>query len=472
MQVQRAVIAAIEFQPGVPLVQQIVDQLSVAINQGGLPHGSRLPPIRELSDLMNVGKSTVVDALDRLRAKGLVVSRQGSGHFVHRSSAMPKLDAGPDLLPQDTLSVVRRAVLQDNGALRPGAGFLPSSWLPADELLKAVRGTLRDASLRMGEYGVAAGYPPLREALRVKLTAIGIEVPVEQIVTTANTVQAIDMLMRLLIKPGDTVLLDDPCYFTMHTNLALHGAKVVTVHRGVEGMDLEAFERTVIAHRPVLYMTNNSLHNPTGHSFSPAQVYRLLELSHRYGFHIVEDDLYCDLQQRSTPRLAAGGLDNVSYVSGFSKTLTANSRVSYAVLAPPLAARMIGLKMAAGGMTSELAEQIVCNMLSDGSYAKHTRRTVDRLYDSSNRVTRWLEEAGCSVSSLPHEGLFIWTRLPDGYHAETLARKGLEIDLVLAPGTLLSKAPDAGQHLRFNVAHSDSSQVRERFFRLLDKPQK
>ncbi|KJH73796.1 MULTISPECIES: PLP-dependent aminotransferase family protein [unclassified Pseudomonas] len=472
MQVQRAVIAAIEFQPGVPLVQQIVDQLSVAINQGGLPHGSRLPPIRELSDLMNVGKSTVVDALDRLRAKGLVVSRQGSGHFVHRSSAMPKLDAGPDLLPQDTLSVVRRAVLQDNGALRPGAGFLPSSWLPADELLKAVRGTLRDASLRMGEYGVAAGYPPLREALRVKLTAIGIEVPVEQIVTTANTVQAIDMLMRLLIKPGDTVLLDDPCYFTMHTNLALHGAKVVTVHRGVEGMDLEAFERTVIAHRPVLYMTNNSLHNPTGHSFSPAQVYRLLELSHRYGFHIVEDDLYCDLQQRSTPRLAAGGLDNVSYVSGFSKTLTANSRVSYAVLAPPLAARMIGLKMAAGGMTSELAEQIICNMLSDGSYAKHTRRTVDRLYDSSNRVTRWLEEAGCSVSSLPHEGLFIWTRLPDGFHAETLARKGLEIDLVLAPGTLLSKAPDACQHLRFNVAHSDSSQVRERFFRLLDTPQK
>lgn len=472
MQVQRAVIAAIEFQPGVPLVQQIVDQLSVAINQGGLPHGSRLPPIRELSDLMNVGKSTVVDALDRLRAKGLVVSRQGSGHFVHRSSAMPKLDAGPDLLPQDTLSVVRRAVLQDNGALRPGAGFLPSSWLPADELLKAVRGTLRDASLRMGEYGVAAGYQPLREALRVKLTAIGIEVPVEQIVTTANTVQAIDMLMRLLIKPGDTVLLDDPCYFTMHTNLALHGAKVVTVHRGVEGMDLEAFERTVIAHRPVLYMTNNSLHNPTGHSFSPAQVYRLLEMSHRYGFHIVEDDLYCDLQQRSTPRLAAGGLDNVSYVSGFSKTLTANSRVSYAVLSPPLAARMIGLKMAGGGMTSELAEQIVCNMLSDGSYAKHTRRTVDRLYDSSNRVTRWLEEAGCSVSSLPHEGLFIWTRLPDGFHAETLARKGLEIDLVLAPGTLLSKAPDACQHLRFNVAHSDSSQVRERFFRLLDTPQK
>jgi DNA-binding transcriptional MocR family regulator len=468
MQVQRAVVKAIEFQPGVPLVQQIVDQLSVAISQGGLPHGSRLPPIRELSELMNVGKSTVVDALDRLRAKGLVVSRQGSGHYVHRSSITLKTDAGPDLQPQDTLSVVRRAVLQDTGALRPGAGFLPSSWLPAEELLKAVRSTLRATSLQMGEYGVAAGYLPLREALRVKLAALGIEVPVEQIVTTANTVQAIDMLMRLLVKPGDTVLLDDPCYITMHTNLALHGAKVITIHRGFDGMDMEAFEQLVIAHRPVLYMTNNTLHNPTGHSFSQAQVYRLLEMSHRYGFHIVEDDLYGDLQQRQTPRLAAGGLDNVSYISGFSKTLTANSRVSFAVLSPALAARMVTLKMACGGMTSELAEQIICAMLSDGSYAKHTRRTVDRLYESSSRVSNWLVEAGCSVSSLPHEGLFIWTQLPEGFHAETLARKGLEIDLVLAPGTLLSKAPNASQFLRFNVGHSDNTLVRERFLRLLD----
>jgi len=471
MQVQRAVIAAVVFQPGVPLVQQIVDQLSVAISQGGLPHGAKLPPIRELSDLMNVGKSTVVDALDRLRAKGLVVSRQGSGHYVHRTSTTLNTDTGPDLQPQDTLSVVRRALLLDNGALRPGCGFLPTSWLPADELLKAVRGTLRATSLRMGEYGVAGGYLPLRQALRVKLSTFGIEVPVDQIITTANTMQAIDLLMRLLIKPGDTVLLDDPCYFNMHANLALHGAKVITIARDCDGMDLEAFEQLLIAHKPVLYMTNSTLHNPTGHSFSPAQVYRLLELSHRYGFHILEDDLYCDIQQRRTPRLAASGLDNVTYISGFSKTLTANSRVSYAVLSPQLAARLVALKMACGGVTSELAEHITCTLLSDGSYTKHTRRTVDRLYESNSRVTSWLAEAGCSLSSLPGEGLFIWTRLPDGLHAETLARKGLENNLVLAPGTLLSKGSEASHYMRFNVAHSDHTQVRERFFRLLDTPQ-
>ena len=72
-------------------------------------------------------------------------------------------------------------------------------------------------------------------------------------------------------------------------------------------------------------------------------------------------------------------------------------------------------------------------MLSNGSYAKHIRRTVDRLYESSSRVARWLVEAGCSVSSLPGEGLFIWTRLPNGLQAENLANKGLKNDLVLTP---------------------------------------
>ncbi|NVZ60860.1 PLP-dependent aminotransferase family protein [Pseudomonas gingeri] len=469
MQAQRAVIAAIEFEPGAPLVQQIVERFTAAISQGGLQHGAKLPPIRELSELMGVGKSTVVEALDRLRAKGLVASRQGSGHYVTRLSAAAHAGVGRDLLPQDTLSVVRRALLLDNGALRPGCGFLPSSWLPGEELLKAARGTLRSTTLRMGEAGVPAGYLPLRQALRVKLATFGIEVPVEQIVTTANTVQAIDMLMRLLIKPGDTVLLDDPCYFNLRSNLLLHGAKVISIARDCDGVDFTRLEQLLESHRPVLYLTNTTLHNPTGHSFSPAQVYRLLELSHRYGFHIVEDDLYCDIQQKRTPRLAAaGGLENISYVSGFTKTLSANSRVSYAVLTPELAARMIALKMMSGGVTSELAEQMTYRMLSDGSYTKHARRLVDRLYESNDRVAQWLAEAGCALSSCPGEGLFLWTRLPAGMNAETLARKGLENDIVLAPGTLLSTADDAVSFLRFNVAHSDDMRVRERFMRLLD----
>src|ERR1700743_1822998 len=100
MQAQRAVIAAIEFEPGAPLVQQIVERFTAAISQGGLQHGAKLPPIRELSELMGGGQSTVVEALDRVRPRGLVASRQGSGHYVPRLSAAAHAGVGRDLLPQ------------------------------------------------------------------------------------------------------------------------------------------------------------------------------------------------------------------------------------------------------------------------------------------------------------------------------------------------------------------------------------
>ena len=110
MQRQRAVIAAIKFQPGQPLVQQITDNFTEAIGLGSLAPGTRLPPIRELTELLGVGKSTVVEALDRLRAAGLVASRQGAGHYVTRDALATKATVVRDLLPQDTLSVLRHAL--------------------------------------------------------------------------------------------------------------------------------------------------------------------------------------------------------------------------------------------------------------------------------------------------------------------------------------------------------------------------
>ena len=138
MQAQRAVIAAIEFQPGVALVQQIVDQLSVAISQGGLPHGAKLPPIRELSELMNVGKSTVVDALDRCAPRGWWFHARARGTTSNGPSTSHQGCRQARTCNPRTYSVeVRRAILLNNGALRPGCGFLPGSWLPAEELLKS-----------------------------------------------------------------------------------------------------------------------------------------------------------------------------------------------------------------------------------------------------------------------------------------------------------------------------------------------
>ncbi|AUG07515.1 PLP-dependent aminotransferase family protein [Pseudomonas sp. S09G 359] len=461
-------VSAIAFAPGTPKVQQIVDAFSQAIENGEWAPGSKLPSVRELTAVLGVSKFTLNEALDRLRGRNLLTSSQGRGYFVAMHSVRPASSAWVELLPQDLLSVLRRPLATVYGDLRPGGGHLPEQWLDTDAIRQAMRSVVRASALRIAGLGTPAGLLPLRQALQQKLHADGLSVPVEQIITTPNTVQGLDMLMRLLVRPGDSVLLDTPCYFNFHANLALHGVKVVTLERRPDGFDFTALEQLLSEHRPSLYLTTSVLQNPTGHSFSPSQAFRLLQLTRQYHCHIVEDDLYGDLHPNPPPRLAAlAGLEQVTYLSGFSKILSANARVSYVVAAPQLAANLTNMKLMSGGVTSELFEQIVYRMLSEGSYARHRKRMVQRLLEAGARVEQWLKRCGCELPMGYEGGMFIWARLPPAVNGEQLAQAALTQGMVLAPGTLFGYDPAHRDWMRFNVAHSDEPQVQRVFEGLL-----
>ncbi|WP_104910567.1 PLP-dependent aminotransferase family protein [Pseudomonas sp. LG1D9] len=453
-------IPQIHFDDHTPKVQQIVEAFARAIEQGQLAAGSKLPSVRELGAQLGVGKFTVNEALDRLRGQHLLTSRQGRGHFVAQRQTQPSSSNWVDLLPQDLLSVLRRPMLTGQGELRPGGGHLPEDWLDSEALRQAMRSVVRAPSLRVAGMGTPAGFLPLRQALQQKLQGDGLVVSVEQIITTPSTLQGLDMLMRLLARPGDTVLLDAPCYFNFHANLALHGVRVLTLPRGPDGLDFAALERLLAEERPSLYVTTSILHNPTGHSFSAAQAFGLLQLMRQYHCHIIEDDLYGDLHPNPAPRLAAlAGLEQVTYLSGFSKTLSANTRVSYVVAAPQLAANLTNMKLMSGGVTSELFEQLVYRLLSEGSYARHRKRMVQRLLEAGARVEQWLHRCGCELPMGYEAGMFIWARLPAGVNGEQLAEAGLKRGMVLAPGALFGYEPGMGEFMRFNVAHCDDPRV-------------
>jgi len=463
-------VSAIAFVEGSPKVQQIVEAFSQAIENGEWATGSKLPSVRELTETLGVSKFTLNEALDRLRGRNLLTSSQGRGYFVAMETVRPPAANWADLLPQDLLSVLRRPLAAANGDLRPGGGHLPETWLDSEALRQTLRSVVRAPSLRIASLGTPAGLLPLRQALQQKLHGEGLSVSVEQIITTPNTVQGLDMLMRLLARPGDTVLLDAPCYFNFHANLALHGVKVVTIPRRPDGFDFTALEHLLAEHRPRLYLTTSVLHNPTGHSFSPGQAFRLLQLTQQYHCHIVEDDLYGDLHPNPPPRLAAlAGLDQVTYLSGFSKILSANARVSFVVAAPQLAANLTNMKLMSGGVTSELFEQVVYRMLSEGSYAKHRKRMVQRLMEAGGRVEQWLKRCGCELPMGYEGGMFIWARLPPGVNGELLAQAALKPGMVLAPGALFGYDPAQRDSMRFNVAHSDEAKVQRLFETLLGK---
>ena len=453
-------LPTVVFQPGLSKVQQIVNALSQAIDQGQLGPGSKLPSAREMTAHWGVSKFTLIEALDRLRGQDRITSSQGLGYFVATTTPPARRVIGLDLLPQDLNSVLRRSLTGASGALRPGSGHLPENWLQDSALRTNLRQLSRSPALRLTGYGDPAGYLPLRQALQQKLLGQGLDVGVEQIITTANTVLALDMLLRLHLRPGDTVLLDTPCYFNFHANLALHGVNVVTLARTAQGLDLHNLEALLIQHRPALYLTTGLLHNPTGHSFTPGQAYGLLELAKRYGCSIIEDDLYGDLHPEPPPRLVAlAGVEQVTYLSGFSKTLSANLRVSFVVAPPQRAAELTQMKLICGGITSEMLEQVVGSMLTDGTYHKHRKRVVQGLQASGARVSSWLQGLGFTLDVPYTGGMFIWATLPAGLDAETLAQQGLARGLVLAPGILFGLDPRLRNCMRFNVAHTDTPAV-------------
>jgi DNA-binding transcriptional MocR family regulator len=146
----------------------------------------------------------------------------------------------------------------------------------------------------------------------------GIEASPDQIVLTESGTQAIDLLCRFLIEPGDTVLIDDPCYFNFHALLRAHRARMVGVPYTASGPDVALFARALEEHRPRLYITNSAIHNPTGATLSPVVAHRLLKLADAHALTIIEDDIFADFEYVPAPRLAAfDGLDRVIHIGSF-----------------------------------------------------------------------------------------------------------------------------------------------------------
>lgn len=453
-----------------PLVEQIVEQITRNIDQKTWHAGMRLPSIRQLAQSLTVSKFTVVEAYDRLVARGYLDSRRGAGFFVaHRSKPVQQPETeSPVERAVDTVWLMRQMLLSDNDMLKAGCGWLPTDWLMTEDIRRALRTLSRTPMLRPTCYGLPAGYLPLRQQLQQKLADINIDARPSQILLTAGAMPAIDLILRYFLRPGDTALLDDPSYFNFRGNLKLHGVTLLPVPRTPQGPDLQVLERLVLEHRPRIYLTNSVLQNPMGTNISPGVAFKLLNLAHAHDFYIIEDDIYADLLNEPSSRLAAlDQLQRVIYVGSFSKTLSANFRVGFITAQRDLIQELVDLKLLTGITSSEGVEQVVYQLLTEGFYRKHVDRVRGKLAHAMSRVRPALSRLGCEAVAEPAGGMFIWASLPPGVNACDLAASALQSHIVLAPGNLMSVASNANRFMRFNIAHCNEV-VFDRLARLLE----
>ncbi|WP_454848686.1 aminotransferase-like domain-containing protein [Rhizobium binxianense] len=427
-----------------------------------LTPGAKLPSIRGLAGTLKVSTSTVVDAYERLVAEGAILSRPGSGFYVASQAAPLSLsEIGPKLdRAVDPFWVSRQSLEAGDGDLKPGCGWLPPSWFPQDGMRRALRALSRAEGPALADYGSPLGLPPLRRLIARRMAERGIEASPDQIMLTESGTQAIDLLCRFLIEPGDAVLVDDPCYFNFHALLRAHRARVVGVPYTPSGPDIELFARALAEHRPRLYITNAAIHNPTGATLSPVTAHRLLKLADQYALTIVEDDIFADFEHMPAPRLAAfDGLDRVIHIGSFSKTLSAAARCGFVAAKPEWIEGLIDLKIATSFGGGRLTAELVLNALSDGSYRKHVESLRGRLSRAMFDVSARLKSMGILPWLEPQAGMFLWCRLPDGLDAAAVARAALARNVVLAPGNAFSLSQSATSFMRFNVSQTLDDRV-------------
>lgn len=445
-----------------PLVDQIVAGIRRQIDDRQIRPGARLPSIRSFAAAHAVGRFTVVEAYDRLVAVGYLQSRRGSGFYALSPRGERPAAETPSghARNEDLVWLIRRLLEAGRETTLVGGPWLPHSWLDEAAIRQNLNVLARKNGPHLLEYGNSHGYLPLREHLSLQLGELGIPAQPSQIVMTQGTSQALELIIKYLLRPGDAALVDDPGYYNLFGNLRLNDIRMLAVPRTAYGPDVEALDRLAGQHRPKVYFTQSVMQNPTGTDMSPHVVYRVLQIAERHDFRVVEDDIFSDLQADPTPRLATlDRLDRVLYARSFSKTLSGSLRVGFVACRQDIANELADIKMLTSITSSQFAERLLFGVLTDGHYRKFLGRLRERLDGARATVVRAFEKMGLPILAVPSAGMFLWARIPGIDDSLALAERALAEGFMLAPGNVFRPHLEPSPWMRFNVAICEEPRV-------------
>ena len=414
-----------------PTAADIVASVQREIASGSLPAGSRLPPVRALERQLGLSKNTAQAAYDELVARGLVQAREREGVFVlapTRQPSPPPLIAAPQaqLVPPP----LQRPDLAPRGTIALSTVFIDPELLPTDRIAECARSVLRE---RMPSHYDAQGYRPLRESIAKRLQARGLDVEADEVVITTGSQQSLDIVARSLAVRR--IAVESPLYAYAKILFETLGHELVGLHLDpFKGIDLAAWDRA-LATKPALAYLIPSFHNPTGYSYTSAELRGVLELCVRHGVAILEDDWGSDMLSDGEyrPMLRMLGGKDVLYVNSFTKKLLPSLRVGFVAASRQLVPTLVAMKRLSTLGNAWLTEAIVSEFLDRGYYDTHLgqlQRALDARYAACLAALDELMPDGVRWTH-PGGGPTLWLDVPrtiDLVALEAhLARRGIQI---------------------------------------------
>jgi DNA-binding transcriptional MocR family regulator len=466
----------------IPLYRQIVTQVIAQIDNGQLPAGTLLPPERKLAEHLGVNRTTVVTAYRELVATGMVEARVGRGTWVSDAimdGANPvQSPAWQTLLTASTERLRDPAMRDMLAALRRtdtisfGAGAPAPDLFPTEQFGQAMADVLRTYGPECFAYGAVEGWLPLREELARWMERSGIRMTPEQIVVLHGSTQGLALLARVLLEPGDAVVVESPTYLGALQIFRGAGARLLTVPQDRDGIRMDHLEQTLARHRPKCIYTLPTFQNPTGVTMPLARRQALLAVAGRYGVPIVEDDPYGELHYGHTPpppHLAA--LDRqglVIYLGTMSKIFLPGLRLGWLAGPPAVVEAVAHARQAADIHTTSVMQYVLHAFLSRGWLAEHVqalRPAYAARRDTMLRALHRMAPAGMTWTH-PAGGYFIWCRLPAGMRARALALEAAREGVVFVSGEAFSPTGNERDALRLCFTGLPPAQIEEGIRRL------
>jgi GntR family transcriptional regulator / MocR family aminotransferase len=378
-----------------PLHRRIYSALKAAIDTGRFGADTRLPSTRTLAADLKVSRNTVALAYEQLAAEGYIVAHDRSMMRVSSAVAYPRpLQPVRDKRKaQPKLSAQARRLMQDlkippasSYAATPGLrydfryGRPAVDEFPHDLWRKLLAARARGSSLDSLGYGFPAGYEPLRHLLTGYLArARGMSCSTEQIVIVNGSQQAFDLIARLLIDPGDKVVIEEPHY--PGSRLTFHAAGAILIGVPVDGEGLDTTKLPPVTADVRVCCVSPCHQFPTGVIMPLARRLALMDWASRAGAWVVEDDYVSEFRYEGDPIEALHALDRadrIIYVGTFSKTIFPALRLAYVVLPPALVNPFLAMKWVTDRYTTMLGQEALADFMASGQFERYLRRARNR----------------------------------------------------------------------------------------------
>ena len=446
------------------LYRSLAERLISLIEKNTYRVGERIPSVRQMSKQQAVSISTVLQAYLMLENQGWIEARPQSGYYVRAklSDRAPEPEISSPTKDPSQVSLHELVMMVMHDSTNPelvqlGAAFPNPKYLPIEKINKS----LANAARRQAGNGHAYHIPPGLEELRIQIAKraalSGCQISPNEVIITSGGLEAIDLCLHAVCRPGDIVAIESPMYFGTLQTLEVQGLRALEIPTHPrDGINLEALS-FAIQHNPVrAVVVISNFNNPLGSKIPDEKKKELVELLARHEIPLIENDVCGELYFGEKRPLVCKSFDKkglVMLVSAFSKDISPGLRIGW-VAPGRFKAELEWLKFTISSSPPTLPQYAIADFIASSSYDHHLRRirreyarnvelmssAVIRHFPSGVRLTR------------PSGGFVLWVQLPDGVDSLDLYKKALEQKITLAPGHIFSATNQYANFIRLNAA--------------------